>query len=118
MTEMVGADLALEAVGGQREGRGHDPGVVDQDVDLVHAVGERAYRRQILQVELTHLDVAGHLPRGGLAFARGADGHDDGGAPAGQLPGRHSAQPAIGAGNDHGASGERRQVCGGPISHD
>ena len=72
----------------------------------VHAVGELPDRREVLQVELTHLDVAGHLPLGGLAFVRVADGHDDLGAVAGQLAGRHRAEPAVGAGDDDGAPGE------------
>jgi hypothetical protein len=96
---------------------GHDAGVVDQHVGLVRPVGELAHRRQVLQVEPTHLHVTGHLLRGGLALGRVADGHDDLGALARQFAGRHRAQPAVGAGDDHGAPGERRQICGGPFSH-
>ena len=93
---------------------GHDAGVVDQHVDAVDPVGELPHRRQVLQVELAHLDVAGHLPGGGFALAGVAHGQDDLGADAGQLAGRHRAQSAVGAGDDDGASGERGQVCGGP----
>jgi len=44
MTEMIGADMALEAVGGQRVVGGHDAGVVDQDGGFVHVVGEAPHR--------------------------------------------------------------------------
>ncbi len=121
MTEMVGADLAFEAVGGPCQRGGHDAGVVDQDVDLVDPVCELAHRRQILQVELTHLDRAGfgagHLLGGGLAFAYGADGQDHPGAAAGQLAGRHRSQPTVGPGNDGGATGERGEIGGCPGCH-
>ena len=70
MPEMVGADLALEPVDRLRVGHGHDAGVVDQDVGGVDPVGELPDRRQVLQVESAHLDLAGHLPRGGLTLAR------------------------------------------------
>ena len=106
MTEMVGADLALEAVGGHRVRDGHHAGVVDQDVDSVHPVGELAHRGQILQVESTHLDVSGHVPGGGFALPGVAHGEDDLGTDAGQLASRHRAEAAVGAGDDNGASGE------------
>ena len=60
VAEVVGADLAFEAVDGLRVRHGHDAGVVDQHVDPVDSVGEGAHRRQVLQVELADLDVAGH----------------------------------------------------------
>lgn len=79
MAQVVGADLALEAVDGQRVRDGHDAGIVDQHVGPAHPVGEPAHRRQILQVEFADLDLAGHRPRGRLALAGVAHGHDDGG---------------------------------------
>ena len=106
MTEMVGADLRLEAVGGHRVRDGHHAGVVDQDVDGVHPVGELPHRGQILQVESAHLDVSGHVPGGGFALSGVAYGQDDLSTDAGQLAGRHRAEAAVGAGDDDGASGE------------
>ncbi len=106
MTEMVGADLRLEAVGGHRMRDGHHAGVVDQDVDGVHPVGELPHRGQILQVESAHLDVSGHVPGGGFALSGVAYGQDDLSTDAGQLAGRHRAEAAVGAGHDDGTSGE------------
>ena len=34
VAQMIGAELALEPVGGVLEGRGHHPGVVDEQIDL------------------------------------------------------------------------------------
>ena len=117
MAEVVGADLALEAVDGLRVRHGHDAGVVDQHVDAVDAVGEFAHRRQVLQVELAHLDVAGHARGGGVALRGVAHGEDHLGADAGQLAGGDLAEAAVGAGDDDGAPGEGGQVGGGPVAH-
>ena len=96
---------------------GHDAGVVHQDVDAVHTVGELPHRRQILQVELANLDVAGHLPGGGFTLAAVAHRQDHLSADAGELAGSHRAQSTVGSGDDDGAAGERGQVCGGPRRH-
>jgi hypothetical protein len=106
MAEVIGTDLAFEAVDGPRLRRGHDAGVVDQHVDGVDRVREFPHRGQVLQVESAHLDLAGHLPGGGLTFLGVADRQDDVAANPGQFAGRHRAQATVRAGDDHGASGE------------
>ena len=118
VAEVVGADLALEAVDGLRVRHRHDACVVDQHVDAVDAVGEGAHRRQVLQVELADLDVAGHGGGGFVALGGVAHGQDRLGPDTGELACGDQSQAAVGAGDDHGASGERRQIRGGPISHD
>jgi len=59
MAEMIGPELKLKAVGGPLKGRGHDAGVVDQQVDVVvagsDAVSERSNRTEVGKVELGSL---------------------------------------------------------------
>jgi hypothetical protein len=117
VAEVVGAELALETVDGSCERHGHDARVVDQDVDRVDPVGELADRRQILQIEPSDLDVTGHACGGGGALGRGAYGEDHLGADSGEFACRDLAKAAVGAGDDDGASGERRKVGGGPAAH-
>ena len=101
VAEVVGAELALEAVRGRRWGRAMIAGVVDQNVDAVDGVGERADRRQVGQVErrtsrlplivprrrsplavlrqarMTWAPRAREFARGDLAQAAVGAGHDD-----------------------------------------
>ncbi len=97
------------------------PALLIKDVGLIYLVGEAPHRRQILQVELTHLDLAGcgagHAVGGGLALSDVAHGQDDVSTDPGQFSGGHLAQTAVGAGDDGGAPGERGQVRCGPIWH-
>jgi hypothetical protein len=117
VAQVVGADLALEPVRCPRVRHRHDACVVDQHVGRVDAGGELADRRKVLQVQLAHLDLAGHLRRGGVAFLGVADGEDDVSADPRQLTRGDLAETAVGAGHDHGAAGERGQLCGSPFSH-
>jgi hypothetical protein len=71
VAEVVGADLALEPICGQRVRHGHDA---------------RPDRLQTLQVELAHLDVTGHAGRGGVALVEVAAGQDHVCADSGQPP--------------------------------
>ena len=93
------------------------PRVIDQDVDFGYPVGELAHRGQILQVELPHLDITGHLLGGSLTLVCVAYRQDDLGAMSSQLARGHRAQPTIGACDDGGAPGERGEICSSPISH-
>src|SRR6202011_2518994 len=74
VAEVVGADLAFESIDGLRVRHGHDACVVHQHVGTVDSVGEGAHRRQVLQVELVDLDVAGHGGGGFVAFGGVAHG--------------------------------------------
>ena len=83
MAQVVGAELALEAVGGRLAGRGHDPCVVDQQVKPVGAqpVGELSHRGQVTQVELRDNDIGVRgcgtdVRRGRLPLFQVPDGHD------------------------------------------
>src|ERR1700730_4626692 len=106
MAELFGAALALETVDGLRVGHGHDACVVDQHVDTVDSGGESAHRRQVLEVELADLNVAGHAGGGDVTLAGGAHGKDDVGPDAGQLTCGDLTEATVGAGDDHGAPGE------------
>ena len=60
VTEMVRADLALEAIGGSPFRDQHDPGVVDEDVDGAGPRGrEGSNRCQVLEVQRPDLGIAG-----------------------------------------------------------
>jgi hypothetical protein len=106
VTEVVGTELELEAIGRRGLGTGHDPGVGDQHVDAVVAVGvepvgEAPDRRQGRQVGLVDVDAAGACvvevpPR----LVQVADDAHDRRAVGGQRSGRLDAQPGRGAG-DH-----------------
>ena len=109
VAEVVGADLAFEPVDGLRVRHRHDAGVVDQHVDSVDTVGETPDRRQVLQVELAHLEVAGHARRRRGALVGVADGQDHLGSDPCEFTCGDLAEAAVGARDDHGASGERGQ---------
>ena len=59
VSEMVRAELHLEAVGGALEGRGHDAGVVDEQTQRarrVHVAGHRAaHRGERCEVEFEYV---------------------------------------------------------------
>ena len=116
VAEVVGADLQLEAVLCARLGRGHDAGVVDQDVEVaVPALGELPDRREVGEVEPAHRDGTPHVGRGLLAPGGVAHGEGHARAGAGELAGGDPADPAVGAGHDHGAPVEVGQVGCGPL---
>ena len=114
-TEVVRADLQLEAVGGAPARHGHDARVVDEDVQrLVPRGGEGAHRREVGEVQAAHLCRAVHRRGGGLAALGVADGEHDAGAGARELARRHGADAAVGAGDDRRAAGHVGQVGRGP----
>jgi DNA-binding HxlR family transcriptional regulator len=74
MTEMVGSDLQFEPVGGPPLRNHHDPGVVDQDVEVSGpSRGELADRREAGEIQLPHVRLSRHRGGGGFALARGLD---------------------------------------------
>ncbi len=106
-----GADLQLKPVCGASFGDGHDPGVVDEDVDRAFpAVGERAHRRQICEIERAHLGITGDLRGDPLAFLKVANGEDDMRAGAGEHAGGLQAEAAGGAGHHHHTARQVRYV--------
>ena len=76
MAEVIRADLAFEAVRSDGMRGRHNARVVHQYVDAVDSVGELSHRGQVLQVELAHLNVAGHLPGGGCTPVAVTHGQD------------------------------------------
>jgi hypothetical protein len=127
VAQVVGGELELETLLGERARRHHDARVVDQDIDL-HPVldkplGELADGVQIGQVEQAQfhvrrgpgrLDLADRL----LALGLAASGQDDMRAVLGQPAGRFEAEAAVGPGHDEGASGLVGNVGGGPACHE
>jgi hypothetical protein len=113
--EVVGAELRLEAVDGLGLRHRHDPGVVDEDVEVAApAGGERAHRVQRGEVERTHLPVAGEGRGDALALGGVAHRQDDVRAGPRQLARGDGAEAARRARHDHGGAGEVGQVGGGP----
>jgi hypothetical protein len=116
--EVVGADVALEAVRRRAVRHRHDPGVVDEDVDrAVQFRGEGAHRRQVGEVELPDLRVAVDRAGHGLGLVAVAARHDDGGAGTGEDARGLGTEPAGGAGDDDGASTKIGHVVHGPGAH-
>ena len=113
VAEVVRAELKLEAVGRLAPRGGHHAGVVDQQVETVvvgaHALGKRAHRVEAREVELLHHelrardDVLDRAP-GRVALGRAATREHHTRALARQLPCRHEAESAVGAGHDRQAS--------------
>ena len=109
VTEVVGAELQLEPVGGRRLGRVHHAGVVDQQVDARVGGGEfdsrRAHRGQRAEVQFVHGDVSarGQFPDAGgrlLALGGVADRQHHPGAVGGEDSRVVIAETGIGAGDD------------------
>ena len=127
VTEVVGAELQLEAIGGQRAGRRHDPGVANEQVQPAGASGD-IHRcgldtRQRGEVQRHQLgrgtrDLEADPSQGGLRPLRVTAGHQHPRALAGQLQRGVEPDPGVGAGHEGGSSGLVWQVCGGPsIAH-
>ena len=126
MPEVVGAELALEAVlgGGLRDR--HDPRVVHEHVErpelVVDAGRALADRGQRLEVERADLGRGtGGLRLHRLERRRGLGGvaarQEHAGALGGQRLGRAEPQPAVRAGDQDRAAGLVRDVPGGPLPH-
>ena len=105
VAEVVRAELQLKAIGGTPFGRPHHPSIVDQHVQLTPpALGERAYRGEVGEIDLANLTVTGNGFGGRLAPGNVPNGEHDvctgrcerlcGGKP----------YPAVGAGDDNDAS--------------
>ena len=114
--EVVGPELALEAVGGPGERWRHHAGVVDQHVDrLGRSRGEGLDRVQPGQVELAYADLTTDVGGGPLALADVADGQGDPGPGPGEHPGGLEADPAVASGDHHVPPGLVGDVVGGPV---
>jgi hypothetical protein len=78
VAEVVGAHVRLGAVGHTGGWQTQHAGVVHQYINGLDRVGERAHTGQIGQIgqiEVAHLDVAGHLGGGLLRFRDGPTGN-------------------------------------------
>ena len=109
MTEVVGAELQLEAIHGGLLRRVHHAGVVDQQVDTRVGRGQfragGAHRCQRAQIQLVHHDhrARGQLPdpvRCGISLGGVANRHHHGRAAGGENAGVVVAETGIGAGDD------------------
>ncbi|PXY18707.1 hypothetical protein BA062_34430 [Prauserella flavalba] len=98
MPEVVGPELQLEAVSRAGEGRDHNAGVVDQQIDgFGEVLGERPHRGEIGEVELPDVDVAGDRGGGLAALAGIAHGEHHTGPLGGQRSGGGASDPAVSA---------------------
>lgn len=103
MAQVVGRELGLPAGADAGLRAGHDPGVVDEDVDGAvrgeEPLGEGADAVQVAEVELVHLDTVETGDR--LLGDRPAPRRDDDpGTGLGERAGRLQAEPRVAAGDD------------------
>ena len=69
VAEVVGADVGFEAIGGPgQQWHAHHASVVHQHVNGFHRIGECPHAGQVAEVQMTNLDVAGHVGQDPLAF--------------------------------------------------
>ncbi len=124
--QMIYADLHFEAVGGFAAGRGHHPGVVQQNIQppVVRAEGfskiaDRLLTRQVQRHDFQRC--AGNLIQdviaGGVGTLHAARRQNDVCAFAGQRQRAFKAQPAVGPGDDGGSTPLVGHVFGCPVFH-
>jgi hypothetical protein len=114
MAKVIGPELRLETIGGAAERAGHDPRVVDQQVDLAEALvglgprGTNAGKRGEVARERFHAGAGSlhDMPGRGLQLGRVAARQDQAGAPHGHRPRGLLAQPGIAARDERGAPGQ------------
>ncbi|GAB4000831.1 hypothetical protein GCM10029992_34170 [Glycomyces albus] len=125
MPQVVGGELRLVSLRAEPAGRGHDPGVVDQDIDPAAEVGgEGCHRVQVEQIEVADLEIGAGMRvgdggggRAGLGLV--ADGHDHVRALGGERPRGSQAEAVAGPGDQDAAPGLVGYVVCGPFSaHD
>ena len=115
--EMVRADLPFESVGCSRFRDQHDPGVIDEDVQVAGpSRGKGANGREIFKVKRPHLRVADDRRSDSLTFDLVPDGEDDPCSRAGQRASRSRTDSARGARHHDDPAGQVRDVCGGPVA--
>ena len=114
MAEMVGAELQLEAIGGEAFRRRHHAGIGNDEIEflaLLHQrIGRRPYAAERRQIQLDQLEAAGlfrpdafRRPLGLLQIARRPD---DMSAMGFQRPRRLDAQASRNAGHQNPLAGE------------
>ena len=118
LTQMICPELGLEAVLCPGQGRRHDSGVVEQDVQPVQLgpelVGARSHASQAGQVELAENNLttvgtcgfAGYFFGGRQTLFTAATEDDDLGTAAAQLGGAHPANAGVGACDDGHLAGQ------------
>lgn len=97
---MVGSQMRLEAIGGPGERQTQHAGVVYQNINCFHRVGEGTHTAQVGQIDMAHLDVTRHL--GGRAFGLWdrSTGDQHAVTGGGQCRGGRLTDAAVAAGND------------------
>ena len=109
VAEMVGGELRFVAARVAHQGRGHDGGVVDEDVELLGAreetAGESVDALGIGEIERGLFDI-GDADERLLRFVRRARGDDDDGAGAGERFRGFETEAGIAAGDDGDFAGE------------
>ena len=119
MTQVVDAEVGLEAVGGAGQGQFVHTRVVDQQVDRTVPAGrERSHRIQPAQVQFADLGPAGQGGRDRLALGRVAYGQHHPRARRGQGVGHRSPDAAAGTGHDRGLAGQVGQLKVMKSSHE
>jgi hypothetical protein len=118
VAQVVGAELQLKAIGGAAQRRNHDPGVVDQQVDLtIPARGKRPDRGEAGEVEFAYLGLAGDARGRRVTLLEVAHGQRHLRARRRQDPRCRPADTAVRAGNDHAPVRNIRNVCSRKARH-
>jgi hypothetical protein len=119
---MVGPELKLEAIGGAPARRGHDAGVVHEQVDAVgpgmRPFGESPHRVEAGEVELGHLALrtrGKHLDGAPGLLTLGHVATRQHCSPPCELTRGHQTQAAVGAGHHGQASALIRNLISGPL---
>lgn len=125
MAQVIGAELHLEAVGRLAARDGHDPGVVDEEVEpvgvrLAPQPGELIDRGEVGQVEAAYLErslgrLGPDLCRGGLALGDVAHSKGDLGPVGRQGQRGLEAEPGVGPRHDGPAPPLVGDICRGPL---
>ena len=115
MTEVVRADLELEAVGSLSVRHHHDAGVIDEHVErAAPRRRESANRCKVGELQLPHLRLTSGAARDLLALGHVSHSKDDPGTRLRELRGRRHTDAARRAGHHHGLPVEVGDVGSGP----
>ena len=115
--EMVRADLPFESVGCSRFRDQHDPGVIDEDVQVAGpSRGKGANGREIFKIKRPDLRIADDRRRDLLTFDLITDGKDDLCSCAGQRASGGRTNSARGASHHGNPARQVGEVGGGPVA--